>query len=218
MAPTGRSPTTSPACSASVRTRTVAVVHTCCPSRRSQTWSQLGQQLYRRRWPQSCHGRWLRSWVVALCTHRCSRTTRSGGCASPSRKPCRAPQPSAPALPPDVLDALLSFESALETAPGGLEFALRPGDLLLVDNARCLHARTAVSNPQHSDRLLLRTKVVTHQPTRRCLPIGEGRGYRKNECSGRGSTVRRSSAQRSTSVSRPAARNRSTSRKTRLRW
>ncbi len=66
-------------------------------------------------------------------------------------------------LPADVIDALRSFESALEAAPGGFEFALRPGDLLLVNNVKCLHARTAVSNPQQSDRLLLRTKVVAHQ-------------------------------------------------------
>lgn len=59
-----------------------------------------------------------------------------------------------------TLAALGVFEAALETAPGVLEFGLLPGDLLLVHNTQCLHARTAVSNPRASDRLLLRTKVA----------------------------------------------------------
>lgn len=62
--------------------------------------------------------------------------------------------------PGQTLVALGVFEAALETAPGVLEFDLFPGDLLLVDNTQCLHARTAVPNPRASDRLLLRTKVA----------------------------------------------------------
>lgn len=65
------------------------------------------------------------------------------------------------ASPPSrTLDALTGFEAALESSPAVLEFGLLPGDLLLVDNRRCLHARTIVANPQVSDRLVLRTKLV----------------------------------------------------------
>lgn len=62
--------------------------------------------------------------------------------------------------PGETRDALGVFEAALETASGVVEFGLRPGDLLLVHNTRCLHSRTAVPNPQASGRLLLRTKVA----------------------------------------------------------
>lgn len=70
------------------------------------------------------------------------------------------------APPGRILHALRLFEVALETAPGVLEFALRPGDLLIVDNSHCLHSRTALPNPRGSDRMLLRTKIASYARSR----------------------------------------------------
>jgi hypothetical protein len=58
-----------------------------------------------------------------------------------------------------AVEELGHVEDLLETSPGVLEFALDPGDLLLVDNIRCLHSRTAVPDPARSERLVLRTKL-----------------------------------------------------------
>jgi Taurine catabolism dioxygenase TauD, TfdA family len=64
------------------------------------------------------------------------------------------------ALSPETARLLLDFEVELEVCAGTVETLLRKGDLLIVDNKRCLHARTPIADPQASDRELHRTKVV----------------------------------------------------------
>lgn len=54
---------------------------------------------------------------------------------------------------------LEEFERLVENCPGGRSVNLEAGDLLLVENTRCLHARTAISAPATSARELRRTKV-----------------------------------------------------------
>jgi alpha-ketoglutarate-dependent taurine dioxygenase len=51
----------------------------------------------------------------------------------------------------DALDGVIA-----ETTPA--EFALEPGDTLVIDNRRCLHGRSSIES-RKSERLLLRTKV-----------------------------------------------------------
>lgn len=63
-------------------------------------------------------------------------------------------------LDADQRVAINRFERALESSDACCVGHLVPGDLLVVDNRRCLHARTAVERPAASRRLLLRTKVM----------------------------------------------------------
>jgi hypothetical protein len=51
------------------------------------------------------------------------------------------------------------LEELLKWTARSITFRLVTGDLLLVDNKRCLHARTPVEEPERSERLLLRTKI-----------------------------------------------------------
>lgn len=60
-----------------------------------------------------------------------------------------------------LLAVLRHLHRALASVAPSLELALGAGDLLVFDNRRCLHARTAVSDPSRSARHLLRAKVVT---------------------------------------------------------
>lgn len=62
-------------------------------------------------------------------------------------------------LPDPVADALRTLESFVERCPGTFEFPLGPGDLLVVNNRRCMHARTPIPNPASSRRHLARIKV-----------------------------------------------------------
>jgi alpha-ketoglutarate-dependent taurine dioxygenase len=57
----------------------------------------------------------------------------------------------------DVLRLVDALEGVIdETTPA--EFALEPGDTLVIDNRRCLHGRSPIES-RKSERLLLRTKV-----------------------------------------------------------
>ena len=62
-------------------------------------------------------------------------------------------------LPEDAVRDLLAFEQLVENCRGIARTRLRAGDLLLIDNGRSLHARTAIRDPAGSTRELRRTKV-----------------------------------------------------------
>ncbi|MEU6034136.1 TauD/TfdA family dioxygenase [Actinomadura sp. NPDC047616] len=63
-------------------------------------------------------------------------------------------------LGPATEKLLAEFETELEGCPGVVDTMLEPGDLLIIDNKHCLHARTPISDLATSDRELLRTKVA----------------------------------------------------------
>lgn len=63
-------------------------------------------------------------------------------------------------LPESTLKALDTVSQALlDNDHHTLDFLLSPGDFLIVDNHRCLHARSAITNPR-TPRLMLRGWVV----------------------------------------------------------
>lgn len=66
-------------------------------------------------------------------------------------------------LPADAARDLLAFEQAVEKCRGTARMRLQAGDLLLLDNGRSLHARTAIRDPAGSTRELLRTKVMRRE-------------------------------------------------------
>jgi Taurine catabolism dioxygenase TauD, TfdA family len=53
--------------------------------------------------------------------------------------------------------------------PGTLEFLMRESELLFVDNYKTLHARTPLSNPLTSDRLMIRSWVASGGATVRTI-------------------------------------------------
>jgi TfdA family taurine catabolism dioxygenase TauD len=63
------------------------------------------------------------------------------------------------AIDSEAAAAVQELDVILQTAPSAIEFMLERGDLLLVDNTRCLHARTPIADPQGSERALSRIKV-----------------------------------------------------------
>jgi hypothetical protein len=70
----------------------------------------------------------------------------------------RAGAPIAPAIA-ELLDPL---ERLIEKTPATLEFLLGAGELLVMANRRCLHARTGLGNPgagRVSDRLMIRSWI-----------------------------------------------------------
>jgi alpha-ketoglutarate-dependent taurine dioxygenase len=58
-----------------------------------------------------------------------------------------------------VARKLGAFANALEKSRGLIEIDLGAGDLLIIDNRRCLHARSPIMGHEGSQRLLLRVKV-----------------------------------------------------------
>lgn len=66
-------------------------------------------------------------------------------------------------LSADIADDLLAFEQAVGNCRGVARMRLQAGDLLLLDNGRSLHARTAIRDPAGSTRELLRTKVMRRE-------------------------------------------------------
>jgi hypothetical protein len=54
---------------------------------------------------------------------------------------------------------LVVFAEALERSPEVATFDLAAGDFLVVDNARCLHSRTSIADPEASSRLVIRTRA-----------------------------------------------------------
>lgn len=71
-----------------------------------------------------------------------------------------AAQETAEPLPSALLQLLANFEAAIEAASVQLRISLNAGDMLLVDNRRALHGRTAIRFPETSPRHLLRVKVA----------------------------------------------------------
>jgi hypothetical protein len=59
----------------------------------------------------------------------------------------------------EVSSKLDEFARALEAARSLIEIDLNAGDLLIIDNRRCLHARSPVAGQDSSQRFLLRVKV-----------------------------------------------------------
>lgn len=56
-------------------------------------------------------------------------------------------------------ELLARFERLVESCPGETRVGLVAGDFLVVDNKRCLHARTPVGDPSRSPREMRRVKV-----------------------------------------------------------
>jgi hypothetical protein len=63
-------------------------------------------------------------------------------------------------LSPTMTAALDSLEEVVTDAPGMLEFLMRENELLFVDNHKTVHARTPLSNPLTSNRLMIRSWVA----------------------------------------------------------
>jgi hypothetical protein len=63
-------------------------------------------------------------------------------------------------LSPTMLAALDSVEEVMTQSPGTLEFLMREGELLFVDNHKTLHSRTPLPNPLTSDRLMIRSWIA----------------------------------------------------------
>jgi hypothetical protein len=55
------------------------------------------------------------------------------------------------------------FDAALRSLPPTIDCLLAPGDLLILNNRRCLHRRTPVNRAGTSRRLMLRTKLRAMQ-------------------------------------------------------
>jgi hypothetical protein len=68
-------------------------------------------------------------------------------------------------LPPTMMAALDSLEEVVTATPGTLEFLMHENELLVVDNHKTLHARTPLSNPLISDRLMIRSWIEPCSPT-----------------------------------------------------
>jgi hypothetical protein len=62
-------------------------------------------------------------------------------------------------LSPTMMAALDSLEEVVTDTPVALEFLMRENELLFVDNHKTLHARTPLSNPLTSDRLMIRSWI-----------------------------------------------------------
>jgi hypothetical protein len=73
------------------------------------------------------------------------------------------------ALSPSMQTALDSLGHIAMDTPGTLDFLMREGEWLFVDNHKTLHARTPLANPQASNRLMLRSWVDS-----RCATAGVG--------------------------------------------
>ena len=61
---------------------------------------------------------------------------------------------------PSMNAALDSLDEIVMDTPGTLEFLMREGEWLFVDNHKTLHARTPLANPLVSDRLMIRSWVA----------------------------------------------------------
>src|SRR6185295_16857084 len=66
----------------------------------------------------------------------------------------------APRLTPLQLEALDAFDSVLARRAGETAFMPGPGDLLVLDNYRVMHARSSFTDDDASPRLALRTWVA----------------------------------------------------------
>jgi Taurine catabolism dioxygenase TauD, TfdA family len=60
-----------------------------------------------------------------------------------------------------MLRALDGFERVVTDSTGTVDFMMREGELLFSDNTRTIHARTPLSNPATSTRLMIRSWIRT---------------------------------------------------------
>lgn len=66
----------------------------------------------------------------------------------------------------DAAGAIDEFEARLAETGLGSEFLLAANEILIVNNKRCLHGRTAIEDRHVSDRLLKRVKIQGRWPPR----------------------------------------------------
>lgn len=77
-------------------------------------------------------------------------------------------------IDPDTEAMLERFEGSIERNENIIQFSLESGDMMFVDNQRCLHARTPIADPQRSGRDLRRTKVLRSSAPLAPRPTGAG--------------------------------------------
>ena len=61
----------------------------------------------------------------------------------------------------ELLHVLDEFEQVITNTEGTIDFLMREGELLFSDNTRTIHARTPLSNPSTSNRLMIRSWIKT---------------------------------------------------------
>ena len=61
----------------------------------------------------------------------------------------------------ELLHALDEFEQVITNSRGTIDFLMREGELLFSDNTRTIHARTPLSDPSTSNRLMIRSWIRT---------------------------------------------------------
>lgn len=64
-------------------------------------------------------------------------------------------------LSDEVLTSLDAFEEVIAASTRTIDFLMREGELLFSDNARTIHARTAILSGDASDRLMIRSWIKT---------------------------------------------------------
>jgi hypothetical protein len=62
-------------------------------------------------------------------------------------------------LSEEMLRALDGFEEVVTNTTGTVDFMMREGELLFSDNTRTIHARTPLSDPANSNRLMIRSWI-----------------------------------------------------------
>ena len=63
-------------------------------------------------------------------------------------------------LEPALAAAIEQFEQIVDGSSAAVEFLLQAGNLLLVNNAKCMHARTPIPDVTGSERMMSRIKVM----------------------------------------------------------
>ena len=83
-------------------------------------------------------------------------------------------------VPDAVVEMLDAVEGAIAAAERVIRFVLGPGELLMMDNHRAIHARTALGRTDRpSNRLMLRSWIRPHgDPGTRCGD-GHGQGHKR---------------------------------------
>jgi hypothetical protein len=65
------------------------------------------------------------------------------------------------ALSKEMLSSLDEFEELVNSTPRTIDFLMREGELLFMDNTRTIHARTPIAQGGDSDRLMIRSWIRT---------------------------------------------------------
>ena len=74
----------------------------------------------------------------------------------------RALDAKAAKLPGDMLSRLDAFEEIVNSSARTVDFLMREGELLVMDNVRAIHARTPITGGDSSDRLMIRSWIRAH--------------------------------------------------------